>query len=336
MGAGLPVRWRSQHELPGPGTTTDHLLLHACKTSRTTWTGTTRSTADLPRRRCRTTPSSSAMTACTTGTSCSRLRTTACTASPASPVVNPTDRQAYRDRTARSACEPDTRIAPGQQLHHLLWPIRDGTPMLPAGKYVVEVVVPPGYELVKEEDKNILIGDNYIAPVTQQFAGLGNIFIMPDQAEVAASYNPNNAAEFDERSGTGVNLPRHEGDTGSVETFWPCVGAARIVPDFISLFPRIGRKRAVRRSDSQPLRSQGSHADGSDVGAGEVLRLHLDPRRRPTSRASSPTTSRRNSIRSRRSSARNSPRPTCRCRSRTGPETKSLASIPMSSASTTA
>ncbi len=45
--------------------------------------------------------------------------------------------------------------------------------------------MPPGYELVKEEDKNILIGDNYIAPVTQQFAGLGNIFILPDQAEVA-------------------------------------------------------------------------------------------------------------------------------------------------------
>ena len=34
-----------------------------------------------------------------------------------------------------------------------------GTPMLPPGKYVVEVVVPPGYELVKEEDKNILLGD---------------------------------------------------------------------------------------------------------------------------------------------------------------------------------
>ena len=65
--------------------------------------------------------------------------------------------------------------------------------MLPAGKYVVEMIVPPGYELVKEEDKNILIGDNYIAPVTQQFAGLGSIFIMPDQASVAAEYNANNA-----------------------------------------------------------------------------------------------------------------------------------------------
>src|SRR5213082_3009456 len=47
----------------------------------------------------------------------------------------------------------------------------DGTPMLPDGQYVVEMLVPPGYELVKEEDKNILIGDNYIAPVTVQFPG---------------------------------------------------------------------------------------------------------------------------------------------------------------------
>jgi hypothetical protein len=58
--------------------------------------------------------------------------------------------------------------------------------MLPKGKYVVEVVLPPGYELVKEEDKNILIGDNFIAPVTQEFGGLGNIFIIPDQARLAA------------------------------------------------------------------------------------------------------------------------------------------------------
>jgi len=111
---------------------------------------------------------------------------------------------------------------------------RAGTPMLPAGKYVVEVIVPPGYELVKEEDKNILIGDNYIAPPTQQFAGLGNIFILPDQATVASAYNPNNPQN--PTSDLGV-VPRHEGDTGSVESFWPCVGASRIVPDYISLFP---------------------------------------------------------------------------------------------------
>src|SRR5205823_4886881 len=125
----------------------------------------------------------------------------------------------------------------------------DGTPMLPStgmtlpdgtkatGKYVVEMIVPPGYELVKEEDKNILIGDNYIAPATQQFGGLANIFILPDQAAVGATYNANNAQNPTTDLGA---TPRHEGDTGSVETFWPCVGAARIVPDYISLFPQSG------------------------------------------------------------------------------------------------
>jgi hypothetical protein len=109
-----------------------------------------------------------------------------------------------------------------------------GTPMLPAGKYVVEVIVPPGYELVKEEDKNILIGDNYIAPVSQQFAGLGNIFILPDQAAVNASFNRNNAQNPTTNLGAA---PRHEGDTGSDESFWPCAGQLRVVPDYISLFP---------------------------------------------------------------------------------------------------
>lgn len=123
------------------------------------------------------------------------------------------------------------------------------TPMLPSGQYVVEMIVPPGYELVKEEDKNILIGDNYIAPVTVQFPGLGGaIYIMPDQASVAAvynalqgsasAYNASNAQNPTQAFGRISSLPSHEGDTGSVETFWPCVGATRIVPDYISLFPQ--------------------------------------------------------------------------------------------------
>ncbi len=110
----------------------------------------------------------------------------------------------------------------------------DGTTMLPAGKYVVEVVVPPGYELVKEEDKNILIGDNYIAPVTQQFGALNNIFIIPDQASVNSEFNPNNPQNPTQNL---ANAPHAEGDTGSVEEKWPCVGQLRTVPDFISLFP---------------------------------------------------------------------------------------------------
>src|SRR5436853_1037442 len=103
---------------------------------------------------------------------------------------------------------------------------RAGTPMLPPGKYVVEMIVPPGYELVKEEDKNILIGDNYIAPATPQFGGLANIFILPDQAAVGATYNANNAQNPTTDLGAP---PRHDGDTGSVETLWPCRGAAPIV-----------------------------------------------------------------------------------------------------------
>ena len=82
-------------------------------------------------------------------------------------------------------CSPNTAV-PASDLYY-------GLPMLPAGKYVVEVVPPPGYELVKEEDKNILIGDNFIAPVTQEFGSMGDIFIMPDQASVASAYNANNA-----------------------------------------------------------------------------------------------------------------------------------------------
>ena len=114
---------------------------------------------------------------------------------------------------------------------------RSGTPMLPAGKYVVEVVVPPGYELVKEEDKNILIGDNYIAPVTQQFGGLSNIFILPDQAAVGTTYNANNPQNPTQDLGR-TTFPTKESDTGSMETFWLCVGEPRIVPDYISLFPQ--------------------------------------------------------------------------------------------------
>ena len=119
-------------------------------------------------------------------------------------------------------------------------PFRSGLPMLPSGKYVVEMIVPPGYELVKEEDKNILIGDNYIAPVTVEFPNLATaVYIVPDQAEVSTLYNANNAQNPTSTMGR-TTLPSHEGDTGSVETFWPCVGQARVVPDYISLYPQSG------------------------------------------------------------------------------------------------
>ncbi len=127
----------------------------------------------------------------------------------------------------------------------------DGTWMLPPGKYVVEVIVPPGFELVKEEDKNILMGDIYVAPVTTQFAGFGNVFIMPDQAAVNAFYNKNNPLNATSNLGS-VTYPRHEGDTGTIESYWPCVGAMRIVPDYNSLFPGV-QQTAPFAGASRPL-----------------------------------------------------------------------------------
>src|ERR1700719_926648 len=114
-------------------------------------------------------------------------------------------------------------------------PYRAGLPMLPSGKYVVEIGLPPGFELVKEEDKNILIGDNFIAPVTQEFGGLGNIFIPPDQAQIGSAYNPNNAQNPTQALGA---IPENSiVPTFVPEPVWPCVGETRIVPDFLSLFP---------------------------------------------------------------------------------------------------
>jgi len=124
----------------------------------------------------------------------------------------------------------------------------DGTPMLPAGKYVVEAVMPPGFEIVKEEDKNILMGDIYIAPVSQQFAGLGNVFILPDQAAINAYYNANNP--LNSTTNLGVLNPRE--DFASTDQMWPCVGKTRVVPDTMSLFPQVGQT-APFAGASRPL-----------------------------------------------------------------------------------
>jgi len=158
------------------------------------------------------------------------------------PSVTAVDPATGRPASGRTNCHMSTAAEPwGCTLNpDSTDPLRSGTPMLAPGKYVVEVIVPPGYELVKEEDKNILLGDVYIAPVTQQFAGFGNIFIMPDQAAVNAYYNKFNPGGLDNTTNQGVS-PRHEGDTGSVEAFWPCVGAERIVPDLNSLYPGAGQ-----------------------------------------------------------------------------------------------
>ncbi|MCU1282427.1 MAG: multicopper oxidase type 3, partial [bacterium] len=107
---------------------------------------------------------------------------------------------------------------------------------LPPASYVVEAVTPPGYEIVKEEDKNILIGDAFVAPVAQQFGALGDIFILPDQATLGNA-NPNNPSTGD--PGFQSNPTTDLGDySGSNSTTFPtCVGNLHHVPDYLSLYP---------------------------------------------------------------------------------------------------
>jgi hypothetical protein len=151
------------------------------------------------------------------------------------PSVTSVDANGKPNGTNCTICSPNHAVATTDLYY--------GLPMLPVGKYVAEVVVPPGFELVKEEDKNILIGDNFIAPATQEFGGLGNVFILPDQASVASAqqypgpgYNANNAQNPTQSFGAN---PNNQIVPGFVpEPVWPCVGEARIVPDYISLYPQ--------------------------------------------------------------------------------------------------
>jgi hypothetical protein len=115
----------------------------------------------------------------------------------------------------------------------------DGTPVnptdtlvpVPNGQYVIEIVPPPGYEVVKEEDKNILIGDAWVAPPAQQFAALANIFIQPDQATIASAYNLSG-------SGSLQSLLDFVNGTPQLPL---CAGSLHTVPDYLSLFPNSGQ-----------------------------------------------------------------------------------------------
>jgi FtsP/CotA-like multicopper oxidase with cupredoxin domain len=89
---------------------------------------------------------------------------------------------------------------------------------IPPGTYVVEVVPPPGYELYKEEDKNVDFGDTFetIAPAALMLPGGASLAIVPDQAMVMAVM----AVE------PGLLQP-------------PCVGPLHEVPAQLSLFPGV-------------------------------------------------------------------------------------------------
>src|SRR5260370_26235980 len=147
--------------------------------------------------------------------------------------INPTTGKPSGTNCTGCIANPTQATTPGLENYD---PFRAGTPMLPSGKYVAEIVLPPGFELVKEEDKNILIGDNYIAPVTQQIGAIGNVFIVPDQAQIGSAYNQWNPQQPTVSFGA---TPENSIVPAFVpEPVWPCVGEARIVPDYLSLFPQ--------------------------------------------------------------------------------------------------
>jgi hypothetical protein len=137
--------------------------------------------------------------------------------------------------------------------------------VLPAAKYVTEVVLPQGWALYKEEDLNLLIGDQYIAPAVAQFggAGLSNIYIVPDQASIDAanpSYSgpytaanpytppfgaggtltPNNTNNGSPSTNLGRTSVASFGPFGLIQQSAPCVGLKRIVPDYLSIAPESG------------------------------------------------------------------------------------------------
>jgi len=89
---------------------------------------------------------------------------------------------------------------------------------LPPGKYVVEAVLPPGYEQYKEQDVNVSMGNIYgstlgPAPVPVTLPNGSLMLVVPDQAMVKAA-----------QSKWGLAQP-------------PCVGPYQTVPAELSLFP---------------------------------------------------------------------------------------------------
>lgn len=92
---------------------------------------------------------------------------------------------------------------------------------IPAGKYIVEVVPPPGYELIKEQDLNVGFGDTYAQTPTSPFVPVSVVLpngtlvpYVPDAAMVQAAIG---------------------GEPGLAQP--PCVGSLHTVPDELSLFP---------------------------------------------------------------------------------------------------
>ncbi|MGH8276892.1 MAG: hypothetical protein ACRETH_09375, partial [Steroidobacteraceae bacterium] len=115
---------------------------------------------------------------------------------------------------------------------------------------------------------NLLIGDNFIAPVAAQFGALASIFITPDQASIDSanlSYtgpytpaNPYNQPFNCAPNGGACTFTANATNNGKQSTDYgrstfgsfgpgglilqsaPCVGRMRIVPDYLAIAPESG------------------------------------------------------------------------------------------------
>jgi hypothetical protein len=99
---------------------------------------------------------------------------------------------------------------------------------IPAGRYVVKIIVPPGYKLQKEEDKNVDFGDTY---VPRQFWLSGTPL-----------------ADAGGGPGEAQPAPTVE-DNALIAPF--CVGQLHEVPETLSLFP--GQQAGAFAGEMRPL-----------------------------------------------------------------------------------
>ncbi len=126
---------------------------------------------------------------------------------------------------------------------------------LPAGKYVVKMIVPPGYKVQKEEDKNVDFGDQY---VPQQFWLLGQDLADASEPPTALATL---AADVTSATQTTLNLVAG--------------GGVNVHPnDVINVGPEVMRVTATLGDQVIVLRAQAESAAAALIPAGTPVYSH--------------------------------------------------------------
>ena len=114
---------------------------------------------------------------------------------------------------------------------------------IPAGQYVVKIIVPPGYQLQKEEDKNVDFGDTYVpAAVLAERVPAGRRGGGPGEAQPAPTVE----------------------DNALIAPF--CVGQLHLVPDDAVALPRpAAGRRSPARCGRSATRSSSTLRDGQQA-----------------------------------------------------------------------